>query len=373
MEYGILPQVPELVDVKVRSLLDAASAIVASHAHTVPDIGVQFGIRLLIPYATHEGDPEVLAMIASILHHYYPSSDQYARTMISICTPLVKRKSMQVLEGCTSILLCLFRQHMKAGNGGVGAMILLDGIELEALVLAPRELGACYRALAAQCHSASLHLLLSIVESTRGNIILDPSVCFAAHSMKQAFENHAVEAEKIPEAKQLVLVLGIFESMVAEGNFSYQTGSQIVACLETSKDTETGVCTASSSLSLHWLLLQVAAFVLTEKSGEPIVATDKQQFTAAAFNKHGVTLLLQTLDRLRASLPSLSSEELGKMTKLFALALAQAFDSENAKKRFAHQFESWDQKSDIDEIRSANLHKYDSGKQERVVQAMLDF
>ena len=371
LEYGILPAEPELEDLSVRYLCEAASAIVASYAGPFPDIGVQLGTRLLKPYAARGGHPEVLAMIESILQHYAPSSDQYARTMISICTPLVERKSLQVLEGCASTLLYRFRQHKKDGNSGVGARILLDGIELEAFVLPQPELGSCYRALAAECHSASLHLLQTIVENSRGNNVLDPSVCFAAKSMQQVFENHAVETQKIPEAMQLVRVVGIFELMVAQEDFSINTGNQIVACLETSKDTETGVVSSSSSLSLHWLLLQVALIILKLKEGEPIVP-ENQQPTSAVFDKKGVTLLLQTLDRLRVALASPSMEELGEMTKSFALALVHAFDVENSKKRLVHKPDPWDSKSDIEEKRSADLSKYDSAMQERVVQNMLD-
>lgn len=368
MEYGIIPEAPKFADLKYQYLCESASAIVSSLADTTPDIGVQLGVKLLKPYATRGESPEVLGMIGSILHHYSPSSAQYGQTMVWNCKPLVEQKSVLVLEGCTDILLCLFRQHMKEEKSGVGTMFLLDGIELEGLVYPQPELGPCYRALAAVCHSASLHLLQSLVESSRGSNILDASVCFTAKSMKQTFENHAVETDKIPEAVQLVRVLGIFESMVGDADL-VETGSEIVACLKTSKDVQTGVSSPSSSLSLHLLLLQVALIV--HNDAEPIAA-DKEPSTSAVFDKKGVMLLMQTLNRLQAVGAFESTEELDEMTKSFAVALARAFDAENAKKRLMPRVDPWDQKSDIQGIRSTDLHKYDSGRQERVVDLMLE-
>jgi hypothetical protein len=69
---------------------------------------------------------------------------------------------------------------MSTGNAGKCAMILLDGIDLEVLVLPRPFLGSCYRALAAECHK--LHLLQAIVDP--GTLTLDGgAVCDKAQSM----------------------------------------------------------------------------------------------------------------------------------------------------------------------------------------------
>jgi len=369
MEYGIIDETPELEEVRIYRLVESAAAIVSSLAGDPLDIGVQSAVRLLMPYAERGESPELVAMIASVLYHYAPSSDQCARTMISLCKPLVERKSMQVLEGCTDVLLCLYRDHTENDDAYMGTVILLDGIELEALVFPQPELGACYRALATKCHAASLHLLRSLVDAHHGDHIFDPAVTYAAQAMKRAFEEHAVDAFVIPEAKQLVGVLGVFDSLMEKEYF--KAGSQIVECLAMHIEAANGVVCSSSSLSLHPLLVKVAHIVLALKVEEPATADDEPP-EAAIFDKKGMTLILQTLDRLRV-LASLSPEEIGEMTKSFMKALAQAFEAENAKKRRMPQIGGWDQKKDIEGIRSADLHKYDSGKQERVVAEMLNF
>ena len=367
MEYGIVEETPELHDVKIDRLLESAAAIISSLFGSTLDIGVQTAVRLLMPYAKRGESPELVAMIASTLYHYTPSSDHAARTMISYCKPLVEQKSMQVLEGCTDVLLCLYRDHTNTLNSYMGAVILLDGIELESLVFPQPELGACYRALAAKCHASSLHMLLSIVETFRGNeMILDPAVPSAALSMKQAFDEHAVDARKIPEARQLVCVLDIFALLLSEKYT--QTGHQIVECLGTRIDAATGVVCSVSSLSLHALLLQVAHVLLKIKAAKERSNVE----LPAIFDKSGIALCLETLDRLRVVGMSIPNDELGEMTREFMEALAQAFEAENAKKSTNALSDAWNSQSGLEGKRSTNLHKYDLGTQERLVAEMLN-
>lgn len=369
MECGIIDETPELQEVKVDRLNESSAAIVSSLAGSKFDIGVQSAVRLLMPYAERGESPELVAMIACILYHYAPSTDQCARTMISLCKPLVEQKSMQVLEGCTDVLLCLYREHTQNDDTYMGAVILLDGIELEALVFPQPELGACFRVLASKCHAASLHLLRSLVETNHGNHIFDPNVAYAARAMKKAFEAHAVDSFMIPEVKQLVGVLGVFDSLMEKEYF--KAGSQIVECLDMRIEANIGVACSSCSLSLHPLLVKAAHMLLVLNAEEP-TNPDEEPPEATIFDKKGMTLILQALDRLRV-LASLSSGEIGDMTKSFMKALAQSFEAENGKKRLMSQIGAWDQKKDIEGIRSSDLHKYDLGKQERVVGEMLSF
>ena len=366
MEFGIVEVTPDLQDVKIDRLKESAAAIVSSLVGSPLDIGVQNAVRLLMPYAERGESPELVAMIACILYHYSPSSDQAARIMISYCRPLVEQKSMQVLEGCTDILLYLYREHANDYDMYMGAVILLDGIELESIVFPQPELGACYRALASKCHASSLHILVSMVEAFRGNnMILDPSVPNAALSMKRAFEKHAVDASRIPEARQLVCVLDIFSSLLAE-NYA-ETGRQIVECLGIRIDASTGVVYSSSSLSLHAPLLQVAHSLLKIKARES--CSDAEP--SAIFDKKGTTLCLTTLNRLQVLGTSISNDELAEMTKAFMEALAQAFEVENAKKSAVSSSGTWNQQ--MVPKRSVNLHQYDVPTQERVVAEMLNF
>ena len=287
---------------------------------------------------------------------------------------------MQILEGCTDVLLYLYREHASDYDMYTGAMILLDGIELESFVFPHPELsacyravtskchlddieleslvvphpgfGPCYRALASKCHASSLQILLSVVEAFRGNnMILDPSVPNTALSMKRAFDQHALDARNIPEARQLACVLVIFSSLLAE---KYdETGSQIVECL--GKKASTGVVCSSSSLSLHALLLQLAHSLLKMKARE----SSSDDESSAIFDKKGMNLCLRTLTLLRDMGTSISNAELAEMTKAFQEALARGFEVEIAKTSVVK--------------RSANLYQYDLGTKERVAAEMLNF
>ena len=196
-------------------------------------------------------------------------------------------------------------------------------------------------------------------------MILDPSVPNAALSMKRAFEKHAVDASRIPEARQLVCVLDIFSSLLAE-NYA-ETGRQIVECLGIRIEASTGVVYSSSSLSLHAPLLQVAHSLLKIKARES--CSDAEP--SAILDKKGTTLCLTTLNRLQVLGTSISNDELAEMTKAFMEALAQAFEVENAKKSAVSSSGTWNQP--MVPKRSVNLHQYDVPTQERVVAEMLNF
>jgi len=371
MEYGVVKETPEYKDVKINCLCQAASAIVSSLSHSKPDHGVQLAIRLLKPYAMRGESPELVAFIGSILQHYSPSSDALARTLVSTCMPLVKQKSVQILEGCTDILLYRYRGHKKNGDIRLATMILLDGIDMEGLVFPERELGSCYRALATDCHSATLYLLTALAKSADGDIGFDPHVATAAIEMKDTFEEHQVDIHTIPEAMQLVRVLSLFEARVGDED-PVKTGNRIAACLEFRSDPDTGVFSPATSLSLHLLLLQVALLLLKEEEAKPVVSNKKPR-TAAVFDTFGVGLLLQTLERLRTLGSSLSHDDLCEMSKAFLLALAKAVKAENSEKQFASTTEGWDQRAkDISAIQSSNFHVHDYDTKQLVVESMLD-
>jgi hypothetical protein len=91
---------------------------------------------------------------------------------------------------------------MSQWNAGMGAMILLDSIELEALVLPRLLMGSCYRALAAECHNVSLHLVQAIVDP--GTLTLDGDAVYdKAESMANAFDRDERDTPTIPEAVDL--------------------------------------------------------------------------------------------------------------------------------------------------------------------------
>lgn len=361
MDFGCISEDSYTIEGKCSALCEAASSIVSSYSDSNPDLGIQFAVRLLKPIAMRGGCPELLGRIGSILLHYCPSTDQFGRTLISLCRPLVVKKSVEVLEGCCDIFYCLFRKHMDRGEGCLGTAFLLDGIELESLIFVQPNLGTCYKALSTACHGASLHLLQSMVADMRQKNVLNPSICRKALSMQKAFESHSVDTSKIPDAMQLVCILGVFESML-QGHLR-SIGDQIAFSLESNLNQATGTVTSSSALSLHWMLLQVALGLLQYRATQSITS-DK---VFPAFNKKGTSLLLRTLNRIEASPTTLPRQELIEMTKAFSLGLAMSLDEENTQKRHTRDYYADMEKDGANGVRSVHLHMCDAVTKERVV------
>lgn len=363
LESSILP--PESAIEKTELLGEASSAIVSSLAETKPDIASQLAIRLLLPYTTQPGNGPVLATINGVLERYSPSTPEYARTLLSLCRPLVERKSVLVFEGCVAVMLRLYQQQLALENFERATTVLLDGMELEAVVLGEAALGACHRTLVGVCNNTALSLLQFAV----GGVELVGPVHKTAQFMVDAFEKHSTSPETIPAAMLLNRALSIVAALLEEDFES--TAKHTIESLCLSRDGSSGHTIIRTLVSMHWVLLKLACLVL-EQDGLDLNGAD-----SFPFDQQGVTLLMETLARLEASwacglAAAPSDEEILATKSLLAKGLAKAFVLENArKKKRLSRLPGY--RDDIAGILTTDLYKHDRATQERVVSSLLDY
>jgi hypothetical protein len=335
VKAGVIPA--ESVVKELEFLIDAAHAIVSSLHASHPDMGPQLAIRLLLPYALKSR--QVAAAMSLILEHYSPSSEQYARTTISLCSPIISEpvtiasSSLQrdvcvlVLEGCVSLLIQLYRmdrsQHMDIETK---IQLLLDGISMEATVLPKPWLGSCYRLLQVECYSVLLLLLQTMSVPSDGVTGNDTTVSEAvlmakSKLMVDAIERYISSSQKafsseprqsypdhIPfVAKLLIRVVTIF-FMFHENSRPDERAKHIVACLTDSADSQT------SAIVQLWLL-RVACSLIESQS-------------ASVFDLNGVRTLLGRLSEFSSTIEGAenvgtTSQELEEMRKCFLFALVK--------------------------------------------------
>jgi hypothetical protein len=354
---------------KIECLCEASAAILSSLADSNPGVGTRLAIRLLLPYAAQKGNTPIVATITDILDHHAPQTDAEARSLLTLCRPLVEQKSVRVLDGCVSIILHRYRSYVSRQIPGGGITWLLTGIEFESLVLAALTQGSCYRTLVVACHHSSSYLMQCLTRAAD----IEGSEYVTAQSMVAALQDAPSDTKKIPAVQELVSTLSIFDSILKTVNDD-QAASQIVTLLEERKDDETGVCFTASSSSMHWPLLRTAKMIL-DKEEEDSTDSTKTIFTSA-FDKRGVALLMERLTqidtfRLETSESSPTEKEVDDMRKALGHALARAFVAENAKKKL-HRKSPRRKQDAVDGILSVDLWKHHLSVQEDVVRGMLE-
>lgn len=313
VEAQIIPQ--ESVEKRYEFLIEASSSIVASTHVSHPDIGVQLAIRLMLPHVTMMNSSlrnEFAAAVSNILEHYTPTTDHYARTALSLCTPLLSKTDQQpqniqrqwqrmLLDGCVSVLIQLYRKHERQRSNdhtGEVMLVLLEGIDLESDVLPQPWLGTCYRLLEAECYKTVATLLRAMTSSSTRNEAdveelqqLDPLTILKAEPMSKVIGRYmSTPSSKINTGTELscnrlpivaiclVHVVDMFTLFLADKHHN-ELAKHIITFLSK--------CSSSSSLSIHlrWWMLRVARTLIERKID-------------GIFDLNGVTILLQHLSEV---------------------------------------------------------------------------
>jgi hypothetical protein len=356
---------------KIECLCEASAAILSSLADSNPGVGTRLAVRLLLPYAAQQGNTPIVATITDILDHHAPQTDAEARSLLTLCRPLVEQQSVRVLDGCVSIVLHRYRSYVHRQIPGGGIPWLLAGIEFESLVLAALEQGSCYRTLVVACHHSSSYLMQCLTRAAD----IEGSAYETAQSMVAALQDAPSDTKTIPAVQELVSTLSIFDSILKTVNYD-EAASQIVTLLEERKDGKTGVCFTVASASMHWPLLRTAKKMILDKEEEDPADSQKTIFTSA-FDKRGVALLMERLTQIdmfrveTLSGSSPSEKDVDDMRKALGHALARAFVAENAKKKL-HRKSPRRKQDAVDGILSIDLWKHHLSVQEDVVRGMLE-
>lgn len=351
-------------------MTEAAHSILSSLDESHPGVGARQAVRLLLPYATKEDHEEVVAAISEILQHQAPQTDADARTLLSLCRPLVERKSVRILDGCQSVALCRYRWHIEHKQSGGGIEWLLLGIDLESLVYTEPMQGSCYRTLTVACFKACDFLLQCVVGTTK----VDGAAYVGIQAMVAALQSSAYKTESIPAVRQVCCVLTIFDSMALETIDYEETASQIVTLLSDSKDETTGTNSTLSSPSMHWYLLQVVKKIFDADEKE--LAASGAQVFCSAFDTEGVAVISDRLTQIDNFLSDgaengPTKKEVGELRASLGRALARAFVAENATKK-SYRANPRSKREAIVGIYSTDLCKHSLSVQESVVRSMLD-
>jgi Nup85 Nucleoporin len=355
VDSGIIPQ--ESREKKIDFITDAAWDILSSlQGSEHADIGVQLAIRLLLPYSLPASETE--AVISNILQHYSPTTDQYANTTISLVRKALMegKHSVQVLDGCTSILLSLYRKYMKQGIAGVAVMIILDGIELEDSVLPKFKLGVCFRTLTMECHRISQYLLHIMADKSE-TATLYRSTYDIAKSMVDSFRESRRDSLllRIPAVAELTSVVAIIDSGTDPSQCRVK-GDHIVALLSRDND---GVHDSTPATTRLPCLSVAERLIAESKVGLASIAE------SSPFSVQGMSLLMQR----QLMLPDECQSK--EATVELQHGLLRAIVGENAKRRSASESSRWDSKrkeSTMDSVQYANFSELDASTQRQFVQ-----
>ena len=301
VEATIIPQ--ESIEKRCEFLVEASSSIVASSCVSHPDIGVQLAIRLLRPHATMMTSSkrgEYAAAISNILEHYSPTTEQYARTLLSLCLPLLSKTEQQpndkqrqcqrmLLDGCVSVLIQLYRKYERQCNHLHTldmTLLLLEGVDWESDILPQPWLGTCYRLVEAECFKTIYPLLRDMSSSSMRNENdaeklqhFNPLFIVKAESMSRAIEQyianatvssgsnndtrstyHSISTDKLPSAAlQLLNVVEMFTLFLADKDH-YDLARHITTFLSKYKSSA-----STPSICLQWWLLRVAHRLIARK------------------------------------------------------------------------------------------------------------
>jgi hypothetical protein len=311
------------------------------------------------------GNSEIVGALAEVLEHYTPSTDHHARTVLRLCKPLVEKKSSLILYACTSVLLSLYRFHLSQFDWHLATMLLLDGIELESLVLPEPSPGACYQTLAAKCHFSSMELLQALVHDAE----VGDQVLLAATAMMSALQMHAVDADKIPEAIQLVHITEMY-TMMRNGDSPKKVGRHIVDLLEPVLDLNSDTLVAISPTTFVPDLMRLAEKLLEPE--QVMMTPEMEMVTSTIFDKHGALVVSECFARLQAWNAGFPDSEEQRMNSCFTKALAHAYAADNSKKQNV-----FDSTASLDlkkeKVFAAQMHKYDTRLQQGIVAKMLSY
>lgn len=347
---------------KLEYLTEASSSIISSLAESQPGVGARQAIRLLLPYATQKGNISIVAAISEILEHQAPQTDAEARSLLALCRPLVERKSVRILDGCTGVALYRYRWYLEKQQPGGGIDWLLNGIELESLVYTTPTQGSCYRTLTVACNEASDYLM----QCLNGIAKIDRSAYLIVQAMVAALREAQFDTNTIPAVREVNAVLPIFDSMLKTVDYE-QAASQIVTLLKERKVEKSGTCCVLARASMHWPLLRVATMIFDKE--------EEEVFTAA-FDKDGVCVLSDHLMQFESIATGAlergpTEKEVCDLRAALGRALARAFVAENATKKL-HRVSPRCKHESINGILSTGLGKRPLTLQEDVVRSMLD-
>jgi hypothetical protein len=306
VEAKIIPQ--ESIEKRCEFLTEASSSIVASSRVSDPDMGVQLAIRLLLPHLTMTAAPlrgEFAAAIANILEHYTPMTDQYARTTLSLCIPVLSTVGKQsknrqrqwqrtLLDGCVCVLIQLYRKFEQQCDHSQTVdmtLLLLEGIDMESDLLPQAWLGTCYRFLEAECSKTCLPLLQVMSSSSNEEAPNpDPYLITKADAMSIVIERYLLSAAASTGGKSeatstehrspsdglpasallLVNAVEMFKLFVADKDH-HELAKQIAAFLS-----KCILSSTSTSMCLRLWVLRVARSLIEKGTGgifDPSVVT----------------------------------------------------------------------------------------------------
>ena len=291
------------------------------------------------------------------MEHYAPSSEGHAKTVINLCRPLIERKSLQILDACTTVLLALHRSLLDKTENQKAVLILMEGLSLEAIVL-PAEsisLGACYRTLARLCLETITDVLEWVPDRNSGDKTKVP----LAKDIKSVVEKNGA-LHKIPEA--MLTVHGVrVANAVCVGHFE-DACDAITEMLLSDIDPDTG--TTILRPSLHWLVLCAAQ-----------MSIDKVDNPARGFDTKGMNILMERLVELTI-LPNhpYPLDRVAHVRESLVRGLAHAFVVENTRKASKKTRPQTVYTDELFEgITTSNMHLHSVDTQERFVQHLLDF
>jgi hypothetical protein len=337
---------------KIDFLCEAAWAIQSSLDNR--DMGVQLAVRLLLPYAMT--DERLRETVGQLLDHYSPSTEQYARTLVVLCRPLIERSSMQIMQACTSVLLELYRRQMKdARNVESAVLTLVDGTELEALVLPDASLGACYQTLARTCLKTVENLLACAVAMTQPQGLHRA----VAQAIVTALQQNA-SAARLQSMPDAVLVAQTLHVVDAIASHQYTRAICLLSeALSQNLDALTGNTTPRN---LYWHFLVIAK--------DLIVSVPDWR---TSFDKNTMVVLMETLTRLATISPAYcpySTDTVTEMENAFAQGLARAFVVDNSRKMGKLSTASGSDERAV--MQTSTLDNYSLREQEKFVQDLLE-
>lgn len=375
--------------IQTELLLSASQAILSSLTSSQVGIGVRLSTRLLLPHATPDGNVRVTATLGETLERYAPPSDAETRSLLSLCRPLVERKSVRVLDGCVSLILSRYRHCVAAKRPGGAVHWLLRGIDFEKLVYADdsnenghygtwqRVLasGICGSFLTTYCVKTSQSLLKGLVESeSSGNLGWDFS---AAKDMVESIreDDMSASARMIQQVKLLFHVFDIARAIV-EGEGDEAIARNIVACLEeTPNDDDDGVVAPLAHPSMYGHFLSLA-FDILKRDEERYECGGSQDRFNSSFDVNGIHILMGRFTQIELqsdgdfeTVEAVSTVGEGSSSKkALCNGLMRAFVSENAEIKSMAEAPP----PSAGPILSTKLASYSRAEQERAVELMLD-
>jgi hypothetical protein len=351
VDFGIL-EGESVAERRIDFLCDASDAIRSSLARTEHgDLGVQLSVRLLLPFQEEE---RIRAWVAEILEHYAPTTERYARAMVSLVSPLIERKSLQLLDATSTMLLALYRPCMEQLDFATAVWVLWEGVELESLVLLEesRALGACSRTLSLLCIDTAetilrLALAVSEKEVTR---LADAKVVGEA-----VVEALGPRIQAIPEA---LLLLHSMELVASLDQNDEKIIDSIFQLLQ--GDSKSGVVLLRT---WHWHVLRIAQHVIDTDSAK--LDTKCIRVLMERF------IQLSEYAELHSSNSPMDPSTVASIETALANGLAKAFMFENARKAKTQQDDDDDDDSRSN-INTSNMHHYSLDVQQRFVEKLLD-